>query len=55
MDFSYTEQQIMFKETVRKFAEKDIAPLIPEMEEKTHATRDYQKDEGPGVLCRAVS
>lgn len=43
MDFSYTEQQIMFKETVRKFAEKDIAPLIPEMEEKKRTPREIIK------------
>ena len=34
MDFRLTEEQVMFKETARKFAETEIAPLIPQMEEK---------------------
>jgi alkylation response protein AidB-like acyl-CoA dehydrogenase len=33
MDFSLTEEQVMFKETARKFAEAEIAPLIHQMEE----------------------
>ena len=33
MDFKYTEDQRMFKETARSFAEGEIAPLIEEMEE----------------------
>jgi len=34
MDFRLTDEQVMFKETARKFAETEIAPLIPQMEEK---------------------
>jgi butyryl-CoA dehydrogenase len=33
MEFSLTKEQIMFKETARKFAEMEIAPLIHQMEE----------------------
>jgi len=32
MDFSLTDEQVMFKETARKFAETEIAPLIHQME-----------------------
>jgi len=43
MDFSLTDEQIMFKETARKFAEAEIAPLIGEMEEKKHTPRELIK------------
>ena len=33
MNFSYTEEETMFRETARKFAESEIAPLIHQMEE----------------------
>ncbi len=33
MEFSYTEQQMMFKQTARDFAESEIAPLVSYMEE----------------------
>lgn len=33
MEFGLSEEQIMFKETARKFAETEIKPLIPQMEE----------------------
>ena len=33
MNFSFTEEEAMFKETARKFAETEIAPLIHQMEE----------------------
>jgi len=32
MDFSLSEEHKMFRDTVRKFAEKEIAPLIEEAE-----------------------
>jgi len=40
MDFSYTEEQIMFKESVRKFAEAEISPLIHQMETEKQTPRD---------------
>ena len=32
MDFNYTDEQLMLKEAVRKFSEKEIAPLVKWME-----------------------
>ena len=32
MEFSYSEQQEMIKQTARDFAKKEIAPLISKME-----------------------
>ena len=43
MNFSFTEEQIMFKETARKFAEVAIAPLIHQMEETKRTPRDVIK------------
>lgn len=40
MEFSLTEEQTMFKETARKFAETEIAPLIHEMEDTKRTPRD---------------
>jgi len=40
MDFSYSEQQLMFKKTAREFAESEIAPRIPEMETDKRTPRD---------------
>jgi len=34
MDFDFTEQQIMFRDMVRDFARKEIAPIAQEMDEK---------------------
>lgn len=33
MDFEFTEEQKMFREAIRNFAEKEIAPLVEEAEE----------------------
>ncbi|OPY86001.1 MAG: Acyl-CoA dehydrogenase [Smithella sp. PtaU1.Bin162] len=43
MDFSLTEEQVMFKETARKFAETEIAPLIHQMEETKRTPRELIK------------
>ncbi|MFB3924755.1 MAG: acyl-CoA dehydrogenase family protein [Syntrophales bacterium] len=43
MEFSLTEEQVMFKETARKFAETEIAPLIPQMEHSRRTPRDLIK------------
>jgi len=40
MDFSYTEEQLMFKEMTRKFAEAEIRPLIHQMETEKRMARD---------------
>ena len=34
MDFNLSEEQTMFKETARRFAQSQVAPRIAEMEEK---------------------
>lgn len=43
MDFYLTEEQAMFRETARKFAETEIAPLIDTMEETKRTPRDLIK------------
>jgi alkylation response protein AidB-like acyl-CoA dehydrogenase len=43
MDFGLTEEQVMFRDTARKFAETEIRPLIPEMEEKKRTPRELIK------------
>ena len=40
MDFSFSEQQEMFKATARDFAESEIAPLIHQMEAEKRMPRD---------------
>ena len=34
MDFSLSEEQEMFRRAIKDFAQKEVAPLIPEIEEK---------------------
>jgi alkylation response protein AidB-like acyl-CoA dehydrogenase len=43
MDFSFSEDQMMFKETARKFAETEIGPLIPQMEKERRTPRELIK------------
>lgn len=40
MDFNYTDEQMMLKESVRKFSENEIAPLIKQMETKKRTPWD---------------
>lgn len=40
MDFSLTEEQLMFKDTARRFAETQIAPLISQMEHSKRTPRE---------------
>ena len=40
MEFGYSEQQKMFRETAREFAEGEIAPLIRRMEEQQRMPRE---------------
>ncbi|MEQ8200276.1 MAG: acyl-CoA dehydrogenase family protein [Syntrophomonadaceae bacterium] len=43
MDFNYTEEQLMLKDSVRKFSENEIAPLIRQMETEKRTPRDLMK------------
>ncbi|PKM78553.1 MAG: acyl-CoA dehydrogenase [Firmicutes bacterium HGW-Firmicutes-15] len=43
MDFNYTEEQLMLKDSVRKFSEKEIAPLVKWMETEKRTPRDLIK------------
>ncbi|HER45229.1 MAG TPA: acyl-CoA dehydrogenase family protein, partial [Thermoplasmatales archaeon] len=36
MDFQLTEQQKLFKKTVREFAEKEIKPLAPKIDKEEY-------------------
>lgn len=40
MNLRFTEEQEMMRRMVRDFAQKEIAPLVPEMEEKEHFPRE---------------
>ncbi len=40
MDFDYTEEQLLFKQTVRKFAEAEIQPLVQQMEHQRRTPRE---------------
>jgi alkylation response protein AidB-like acyl-CoA dehydrogenase len=40
MEFSYSEQQEMFKQSARDFAEKEIAPLVDKMENEKRTETD---------------
>ncbi|MCL5935698.1 MAG: acyl-CoA dehydrogenase family protein, partial [Firmicutes bacterium] len=40
MDFNFTEEQIMIRDTVAKFAEKEIAPYAMEWDEKNETPMD---------------
>ena len=41
--FHYTDEQLMLKEAVRKFSEKEIAPLVKWMENRKEDPRDLTK------------
>ncbi|MFQ6056463.1 MAG: acyl-CoA dehydrogenase family protein, partial [Methanosarcinales archaeon] len=44
MDFSYSEEQILFKRTVREFCEKKIASKAKEIDEKGEIPEEVIKD-----------
>lgn len=48
MDFTFTESQRMFRESLREFLDKEIAPLVDEQEKKGPMSRD----EALGVMRR---
>ena len=55
MDFSLTEEQKMLKETVRKFSEKEIAPLVEEMDHEEKFIEDlWEKAKPMGFLGMGV-
>ncbi len=43
MDFSWTEDQELFRQTVREFAQKKITPIVREMDTKGEIPRDVIK------------
>ena len=43
MDFKLSDEQMMFKETARKFSETEISPLIRQMEEHQRTPRELIK------------
>ncbi|HEX75370.1 MAG TPA: acyl-CoA dehydrogenase [Dehalococcoidia bacterium] len=54
MDFELTEIQKMFKEAIRNFAEKEVAPIVEEAEEKERCpTELFSKLGELGYLCPA--
>jgi alkylation response protein AidB-like acyl-CoA dehydrogenase len=40
MDFTFTEEQVMLRDTVKKFTEKEIKPLAAEIDEKSRIPRE---------------
>jgi alkylation response protein AidB-like acyl-CoA dehydrogenase len=48
MDFEFNEDQKMFRESIREFLDKEIAPLVDEQEKKGPMTRE----EAVGILKR---
>ena len=52
MDFSFTEEQIAFRNAIRRFAEQEIAPLVEEAEEKEKFPLPLFRKMGElGYLC----
>ncbi len=52
MDFELTEENIMFREAIRKFAQKEVAPLVDEAEETNVFPRQlFKKAAEQGFLC----
>jgi len=43
LNFNYTDEQLMLKESVRKFSEKEIAPMVKWMETEKRTPRDLIK------------
>ncbi|MFH1624021.1 MAG: acyl-CoA dehydrogenase family protein [Pseudomonadota bacterium] len=52
MEFDFTEQQKIFQDSIRKFAVKEIAPLVEKAEEtKTFPIEVFPKMGAQGYLC----
>ncbi len=43
MDFSLTEEQLMMRDTVRKFVEKEVRPYVEELDEKEQYPHEIMK------------
>lgn len=55
MDFSLSEEQVALKKTVHEFAEKEIRPLAPELDEKSEFSWDIvRKAAKLGLTCASV-
>jgi isovaleryl-CoA dehydrogenase len=55
MDFSITEEQRMYMDTIRKFAEKEILPRVEEMDNEEHfAPELWEKAKSIGIHGMAV-
>lgn len=54
MDFEFSEEQKMFREAIRDFAEKEVAPIVKEAEENETAPAELFSKLGKlGYLCPA--
>ncbi len=52
MDFEFSEEHKMLREAIKDFAEKEIAPLVEEAEEKEHFPKElFPKMGALGYLC----
>ena len=55
MNFDFTEEQKMLQETVRKFAEKEVAPLVEEMDREEKFIEDlWEKAKPVGFLAMGI-
>jgi alkylation response protein AidB-like acyl-CoA dehydrogenase len=55
MDFQLTEQQKLFKKTVREFAEKEIKPLAPKIDKEEYFPWELYKKMGKlGLMSMTV-
>jgi butyryl-CoA dehydrogenase len=43
VNFNYTEEQLMLKDSVKKFSENEIAPMVKWMETEKRTPRDLIK------------
>ena len=55
MDFNLTDEQIAIRETVREFAEKEIAPSARERDEKSEFPYDIVKKLGKLGMCGIIT
>jgi len=52
MDFELTDEHIMFREAIRRFAQKEVAPLVEEAEETNVFPKQlFKKAAEQGFLC----
>ncbi len=55
MDFSLSEEQVALRDTVHEFAEKEIRPLAPELDEKSEFSWDIMRKAAKlGLTCASV-